>query len=259
MPKEDSMNKLIPKYFPAYGTSPFTYEDSTGQIIKTRSGENTFNPLPAKFSVDYFKHGWKCTLGCGGCCPSFSKDWPPYEYDKLPDWVKKLCVVRHFKINGKPVKIHSIFDDKDTVQIIHEKEFCQFLDTSDHRDPNHQIGSPSGKERRTFNAGSILGCGIHKLVVGGIGNPLSCTLPLLDFDPSEKFGATYISEQRMSGGGIWSDRTLLPILKPKTKGVRCREESFPNEQEDREKIERLKEFIDYCGIPVRGIGSLLST
>jgi hypothetical protein len=239
--KVDSIEKLVNKYFPAFVADPFTYESS--HII----------PLPAKFSVDYYKQGWKCTLGCGGCCPSFSKDWPEYEYSQLPDWLKNLCVERYINFNNKAIKMYSVFDDKNTVQIIHGKKFCQFLDLKDRR--NHQIAVTT--ERRIFNAGSMLGCGIHKLVVGGIGNPLSCSLPLLDFDPSKKFGVTYITEQKMSGGGTYSDNTILPILSPLTKGVRCKKESLPDDKEVKEKIDRLKEFISYCGLRVNSGGGLL--
>jgi|SRR5271154_4760634 len=226
MPKEDSMDKLIPKYFPAFVASPFTYIDSSGI-------SSLYQPKPARFSLSYFNHGWECVSSCGGCCPAFSLDWAQYEFDLLPDFVRVLCTKRDILINGKKIYLYSIMQNKSKedkgVQWVQGKAWCRFLDLN----PKAQF---------------YLGCRIHKYVVGGPGNPLTCALPLLDFDQNNRHIG--IVENMMSGGGARSKNTILPIFQPRTKGVKCKKVSQPNEVEDREKIERLKRFIEYCGLSV---------
>jgi Fe-S-cluster containining protein len=207
MPQRDTPDKLIPKYFPAFVTRSFTFVDSNGNLL-------TIDPKPAKFSSQYLHQGYECVLNCGGCCPAFSLDWPEYEYNLLPDHVKNLCQKRYISIDNRQVLLYSIMQTEEPPsQIVHGKAFCQFLNLE------------------------TLGCNIHQV------NPLSCALPLLDFQPGGS--NTSIIETPMGRGHM----IRLPIIQTLTIGVKCKRVSQPDVVGDGKKIARLKKFIEYCGLP----------
>lgn len=98
----DSVDKIITRYFATVAREPFTYEGKE------------FKPKPLKVSPLLLR-GYTCPPMCGGCCLRFSLDYLPSEPQP------KNLVKRTVTFNGKLFTIHSDLQEEN------ESRNCKYL------------------------------------------------------------------------------------------------------------------------------------
>lgn len=86
--QNDSVDKIIERYFATVAKKPFSYKGKT------------FQPKPLNVSPLLLRD-YTCPPGCGGCCFKFTLDYLPSE--EKPEGVVK----RHVEFNGRSVEIWS--------------------------------------------------------------------------------------------------------------------------------------------------------
>jgi Fe-S-cluster containining protein len=113
--QNDSVDKIITRYFAAVTRDVFTYKG------------NTYRPRALKVSPLLLR-GYTCPAGCGGCCPRFSLDYLPQEVvdDKAPKGVEPRLI----QFDKKAVLVYS------DQQLDHKNHHCRYL-MKDGRCANH--------------------------------------------------------------------------------------------------------------------------
>ena len=105
----DSVDKIITRYFSVVTTESFIYKGKT------------YQPKAVRVSCKMFVRRRVCVAKCGACCPRFSLDWIPAEFEKVPEQHRNRISVRNIDFDNRQVQIHS------DLQNDHKDHFCHNL------------------------------------------------------------------------------------------------------------------------------------
>lgn len=111
----DSVEKIIDRYFSAVTTEDFTYNNKEYKVY------------PLKVSPGIFTHQMTCVANCGACCFRFSLDWLPEEFKDLSEIQKEHITPRPVEFNQK---MFSVFSD---MQHDNTDHYCRNLRKSNGR------------------------------------------------------------------------------------------------------------------------------
>jgi Fe-S-cluster containining protein len=175
-------------------------------------GERFIPPKVFKVSPTFWRR-YGCYLHCAACCPLFSLDYLPGEWDNLPDGrLKQESQRQTVQINGQRRTLYSYMPDNPRERF--GKLWCDFVD---------------------FESGK---CEVHTH------RPLSCRVELIKFRMVK--GRGYMSKQPY--GRAWAmKRAVDGVTKPL-----CDFSPFDREQFDNNDIPVLRQMLrwaNYLGIP----------
>lgn len=161
--------------------------------------EGTLYTTPSKVLLsEMFFREYKCLPHCGGCCPSFTLDYLPEEWEKF---VQNYPLRRHL---GRPHEVEIFFPESQsgtvtpTMQIPPDPQFIS--------GPSYKGDKISTIPRCQFLQLDSGYCGVHEA------NPLSCKIELIKF-------WRYGTEGRILKGMI--GRSWVVMTVEGTRGARC--------------------------------------
>ena len=196
---------------------PVSYEKTLKQlaVVATKpftvNGQQYIPPGILKLSPTFWRK-YGCHLNCGACCPLFSLDYIPDEWEKISNArLKQGATSVSIKVNGERKTIFSYMPVKPRRRF--DKEWCDFVD---------------------FESGI---CTVHN------DNPLSCRIELIKFRMVK--GNGYIGKQPY--GRAWTMKRATDGVKK----VLCDFGQFDREQFENNDLPILRQinaWADYLGI-----------